>query len=227
MLPCSHFDTLLLPFLFLFLIAIWATGEQVLSFWTQNFTSSLPNPKLIMKIIPRKNPKNQSLMALFPRHNRMEETPTRQNNNDLRNRSNSETLHDHKPATQVNTNTSDTNFFPFLFLLMVNFPLQPPTRRFRIRYSGRSPLESPRAISPTRELKGSGKILRLNATVEASWSIFRFDDWDQPCLLAHMIGWCERRNEIELWRRELMLILEAGKGRRGSEIEGRHWVLQV
>jgi hypothetical protein len=98
-------------------------------------------------------------MALFVNNNEIEEIPII-HNNELRNRSNSEILHDHKPATQINTNTGNRNFFLFLF----DFTLAPPIRRLRIRFS----LELVRAIWPRKELKGSGKILRLNATLEAS-----------------------------------------------------------
>ena len=159
----------------------------------------------------KKNPKTHSLTAFFPNHKRSNEIPARQNDNALRNRSNSWILHDQRPpATQTNTNANHADFFFVTLLLGAIFPLRPPpTRKLRV-------WESPRAISPARELKGSGRILRLNATVEASWRIFRLDGWDQPRLLAHgIVGVgcdCERRREIGLR-------MEIGNERGWSEIE--------
>lgn len=149
-------------------------------------------------------------MTLFL-NNEIEEIPTIEKNNDFRNRSNFETLNDHKPATHINTKMGNKNFFLFLFFL--DFPLQPLTRRFRIRCS----FELLCAISPTIEFNGSGKILRLNTSVEASWRIFRFDDWGQPRLLAQTICWsfgvgldCKMGNDLGLQRGDSTVVLEIG-----------------
>lgn len=211
-------------FLLLFLVAITLTGREE-SLWIQNFMSSFLNFELKIKTIPNKNPKNHSFTAFFPKHNWINEIPARQNDKTLKNRSNSPIFHDHKlPTMQIKNNANHTDSF----FLALHFPvillLPPPTRRLRV-------LISLRAISPAMELKGSGKILRLNATAEASWRIVRLDAWDQSRLLTHAIvrdGWnCEKRNEIGLRMWELKRIEEIENGWGWSEIEKEPWVLQM
>ncbi|KOM55023.1 hypothetical protein LR48_Vigan10g091500 [Vigna angularis] len=58
-----------------------------------------------------------------------------------------------------NANHADSFFLALHFPVVLFLP--PPIRRLRV-------LVSLREISPAMELKGSGKILRLNATAEAS-----------------------------------------------------------
>ncbi|GAU42790.1 hypothetical protein TSUD_34340 [Trifolium subterraneum] len=139
-------------------------------------------------------------MALFLNNNEIEEIPIIQNN-ELRNRSNSEILHDHKPATQINTNTGNKNFFPLLFLL--DFNLTPPIRLLRIRFS----FELLRAIWPRKELKGSAQTM-------ICWGFG--GGWD-----------CEMRNGLRLQRRESMLSFEIGNGKVRFEIEGKDWVVKM
>lgn len=221
----THLNILQFLFLFLFflfLVTICVNGEDATSFWPQNFASSLRNVKLKIKTIPNKNPKIPSLNPFFPIHNRTNDTTATQNDNALTNKSISRTFHDHKPhATQTKANTNHADFFILLPLPPLFPPRPPPTRRFRGSHW-------PRAISPAREFRGSGKILRLNAIAEASWRILRLDCGEHARLLAHTIvrdGWnCERRRH---GKREMVWIVEIGNGRGWSEMEKGQCVLEM
>ncbi|KAL1341552.1 hypothetical protein AAHE18_09G095600 [Arachis hypogaea] len=161
--------------LFLFLVTISFAGEQTLSLSTQNLKSSFPNPQLAIKKTPTANPKTHSLIAFLPKLMRISETPAIENKNALTNTLGSETLKDQNPAAQ-HTNANNAKSESFFFLLLLPFCFGGATIRVRMEGSGRfGGVMWPRAISAARELKGSGRILRFMATMDASWRILRLD----------------------------------------------------
>lgn len=198
--------------LFLCFVTICAT-ERILSLSTKYLISSFPILQR-SKTIPKRKPKSHSLNA-FLRHSWIIESPMRKKHETLRNMSNSEIFQHIRPIPQINTKTNHDSFPLDCFFLL--HPVKtPPLRTFSS--SNKIPFPSLWANSPIREFNGCGKILRFNATMDASLSINFLDGWEPPrppVFLAHVIG-CRTRikvrkqgwlaTEMELQRRQFVLI---------------------